>query len=153
MYFTSVVLLNSPYFYKETRNLFNIPLSDVSGLSVMCSGKVWKIIVLITLRCNISHFSAHLTFPYFLSGGPGKHQMPKAELHLLILSEVTKKVLPELLQNSNFTIWLLGEKTHPFNILLYFQHDFMLPDNFRFLIALKALIYWANMRSTDQRSI
>lgn len=103
MYFTSI-LLNSPYFYKETRNLFNIPLSDVSGLSVMCSGKVWKIIVLITLRCNISHFSAHLTFPYFLSGGPGKHQMPKAKLHLLILSEVTKKLLPELSQNSNFTI-------------------------------------------------
>lgn len=115
-----------------------------------CSGKVWKIIVLITLKCNISHFSAHLTFPYFLSGGPHKHQMLKAKLHLPILSEVTKKILPELSQNTNFTIWFLGEKPHPFNILLYFQQDFVLPYYFRFLIPLKALIYWANMRSTDQ---
>lgn len=126
--------------------------SDMNGFSVMCSEKVWKIIV-IMLKCNISHFSAHLTFPYFLSGGSCKHQMLKAELHLLILSEMTKKILPELLQNSNFTIGCLGEKPHPFNILLHFQQDFMLPDYFRILIALKALIYWANMGRTDQRAI
>lgn len=92
MYFTSVVLLNSPYFYKKNHItcLIFSPF-DVKGFSVMCSEKVWKIIVLITLKCTISHFSAHLTFPYFFSGGPCKHQMLKAKLCLLILSEMTKK--------------------------------------------------------------
>lgn len=138
MYFTSIVLLNSLYFYKETYSLFNI-------LTFWCE---WVFCCVL-----FSHFSAHLTFPYFLSGGWCKHQMLKAELLLLILSEMTKKTLPELLQSSNFTSWCLGEKHHPFNILLHFQQDFVLSDYFRFLIALKALIYWANMASTEQRAI